>query len=393
MPRAEQHEDNIGVRLRALRERRGWSIRFVASRADINASTLSRLERGLRSSSNRFLLHDLAAALECSVVDITGQPYPASDAALERAHRGMTALRAALVEAAPDEPATEAEPVIPMPRLAELAALTESRYDAADSSGMVDLLAQTIPQQHAHGVAGDREAVRLLAQSAYAAESIFRSLGYPAESWIAAERCREAAEWLDEPVVVAIADCKRAASAAGCIGYRRGQTIAARAIDAVQPHLGQPDGLVALGMLHLNSSASSMGQQQTDTAVDHLTEAERIAERTGETTSWRLWFGPANVAVWRVGIEVDAGRPGPALELARKTTVSGLPAFRQATFYTDIARGLATDRRTHDRAVQALLTAERAAPQQMRSSPLARETARDLRDTARRLASGPRAGR
>lgn len=388
MPKGAAEDETIGARIAALRKRRGWSGRFLASRAGINASTLSRLERGLRSASNRYLLSDLAAALECSVVDITGQPYPAADAALERAHRGMTMLRSALVEASPDEPAATPGPLMPVPQLAELAALVESRYDAADSGGLVELLASTIPQQHAHGLSGDREAVRLLAQSTYAAESVFRSLGYPADSWIAAERCREAAEWLDEPVVVAIADCKRAASASGCIGYRRAQTIAGRAIDAVQPHLGEPDGLVALGMLHLNSASSAMGQHQTDTAVDHLSEAARIAARTGETTSWRLWFGPANVAVWRIGIEVDAGRPASALEVARKTSVSGLPAFRQATFYTDIARGLAADKRTHNRAVQSLLAAERAAPQQVRSSPLARETARDLRDTARREAGG-----
>lgn len=384
-----QNDESIGTRIRAMRERRGWSIRYVASRAGgMSPSTLSRIERGLRTANNRYLLSDLAAALECSVVDITGQPYTAIDRGLERAHRGVAKLRVALVDAAPDEPAREINAMLSMNQLMELGELVDSRYDAFDAAALVELLARTIPQLHVYGLGGDRRATGLLVRSTYAAESVLRSLGYPADSWIAAERCREVACWFDDPVVMAVGDYKRATAAGGCVGYRRAATIAGRAIDALRPHLGEQDALTVLGMLHLNAAGSAMGQHRPETATEHLAEAEQIAERTGETTSWRMWFGPANVGVWRVGIEVDAGRPGAAIEIARKTTVTVLPPFRQAAFYTDLARGLAADRRTHDRAVLALLAAERSAPQHVRSSPLARETARDLRDSSRRAAGG-----
>lgn len=42
MPTSAPVDDTIGARIAVLRERRGWSGRFLASRAGISASTLSR---------------------------------------------------------------------------------------------------------------------------------------------------------------------------------------------------------------------------------------------------------------------------------------------------------------------------------------------------------------
>lgn len=264
MPRGPAAAETIGARIAVLRERRGWSGRFLASRAGISASTLSRIERGERSANNRYLIQDLAAALECSVTDLTGQPYAPAD----------------------------------------------------------------------------RELVRSIA-------------------------------------------------AVRCVGYQRAGTVTNRAIDAIQPHLAEPGALSLLGTLHLTATHAAMGQHRPEQAFAHQAEAEAIAERTGETRSWRLPFGPANVNVWRMGLEIDAGRHGKAVEVAASTATLGeLPACRQSEFYLELARGLAGDRDGHDRAVRALLTAERLTPQKVRSSPSARETAHDLRESARRASVG-----
>ena len=65
----------IGARARTIRRRRGLSLDVVAGLAGISKPYLSVLERGQRGFNRRGLLEDLAAALGCSVVDLTGQPY------------------------------------------------------------------------------------------------------------------------------------------------------------------------------------------------------------------------------------------------------------------------------------------------------------------------------
>ncbi|MGH8904180.1 MAG: helix-turn-helix domain-containing protein, partial [Egibacteraceae bacterium] len=65
----------IGARARMIRRRRGLSLEVVAGLAGITAGYLSMLERGLRGFNRRGLIEDLADALGCSVVDLTGQPY------------------------------------------------------------------------------------------------------------------------------------------------------------------------------------------------------------------------------------------------------------------------------------------------------------------------------
>jgi hypothetical protein len=94
-------------------------------------------------------------------------------------------------------------------------------------------------------------------------------------------------------------------------------------------------------------------------------------------------FGPTNINFWRIAMEADGASPGRAVEIARTTNprLIGKPS-RQAAFYLDTARALARVRKGPE-ALRMLLTAERLAPQRMRS-PLVRETARGLLEQARR---------
>jgi transcriptional regulator with XRE-family HTH domain len=64
----------IGARARKIRRRRGLSLDVVAGLAGISKSYLGMLEHGQRGFNRRGLLDDLAAALGCSVVDLTEQP-------------------------------------------------------------------------------------------------------------------------------------------------------------------------------------------------------------------------------------------------------------------------------------------------------------------------------
>jgi transcriptional regulator with XRE-family HTH domain len=310
MTKGRPADDTIGQRIRELRTHRRWSVRHLASAAGISPSALSMIERGQRSANNRYLLADLAAALECPVTDLTGEPYAPADRQLETAHRRVSALRSVLVEAAPGYPPDDERQPAAMPAVESLYALAESRADDYDLAVTADVLTQVIPDIHAHAVGGDRRAAELLVRASFNAVSVFRTLGYPGDALFAAERCAEAARFYDDPVAIAVADAYRAMSSVRGVSHRVGRTIAERAVDGLTPHLQAPGALEILGILHLTAAYAAHGQRRADDAAGHLDEAERIAERTGNGRAWGYFTGPADVKVWRVGLEVDAGNPG-----------------------------------------------------------------------------------
>jgi hypothetical protein len=102
-----------------------------------------------------------------------------------------------------------------------------------------------------------------------------------------------------------------------------------------------------------------------------------------------LFFGPANVGIWRVSIEAGEGDPGRAVAIARETGPAAIPAgFRQVFYYADTARALAR-LGGHDReAIRFLLTAERIAPQHVHTSADIRSSALHLLQRSRRQAGG-----
>jgi transcriptional regulator with XRE-family HTH domain len=385
--RAVPVDSSIGERIKARRDMRDWSIRYAASRAGVAPSTWMRVEKG-ELRTDRYMIADFAAALECAVTDLTGQPHVPGDRQLETAHARVEGLWQALVEIAPDEPADRSAP--PIEALRDRFDLLDARRLRCDYAVVGDLLPSLLRDLHAaadgrHG----REAMVLLVDATNTARGMLRALVYLAEATFAAERCRQIAERLGEPVPLAVADWARSNAAAGGGSYRRSLTLASRAQDALQHHLGADDALAMAGMLHLSSALALLREQPHD-AFAHLAEAADLADRTGETGSWWMSFGPTNVGIWRMGALVDAGEAGKAVELASALRPAVLQsADRQATFYVELARALAdVPGRRDAEAVRALLTAERLAPQRVRAYTAARETARFLRSRAKREAGG-----
>jgi hypothetical protein len=333
------------------------------------------------------MLADIATALECSTADLTDQPSAHGDPDLVVAHARVLDILGVLMDTPLDEPA------IRHPRpLAQVEAeldLVRDLYRRCDYAAVTAYLAQLLADLHAHAMQGlDAErALRMLAYVTHATALVLRDLGYPTDSWIAAERCREIAEELEDPAAIGVAGFTRSIAAMGCTGHPRAATLASRASETIDSHMGEPEALQVAGMLHLCSALSLTGIKRHEDAAARLDEAGRLAGRTGETTSWDLFFGPTNVAFWRISLGVDAGDPGEAVDLALRTNPGQMPSQgRQVSFYTDTARGLARLRRDRE-ATRYLLTAERIAPQRVRSAPLVQETARGLRERVTRSAA------
>ncbi|AGL18530.1 helix-turn-helix domain-containing protein [Actinoplanes sp. N902-109] len=373
---------DIADRIRARRLLRGWSIRHAASRAGISHATWSRIERGLQAADNRFTLADIAAALECSPTDLAGIPTPAHDRAAVAAQAAVIGIREALVDLELPVPPAATD----VAALARTVALVDDLRQACDYAGAARLIPGLLRELPAATGGPDRaRALRLLCDVTFIASSVLRNLGHPAEAWLGAERCREVAEAADDPVLRGYAGYARAAAAAACGSFRRGRDLVDRATGALRPHTGRPGGLEILGSLLLIGAFVARGAD----GHGYAEEATAIAARTGETTTMGMYFGPANVGIWRIGIEADGGDPGRAAAIAHATNPATVPAgFRQVFYYADTARALARLRGRDREAIRCLLTAERLAPQHVHTSALVRETSRALLDRSRRAAGG-----
>jgi hypothetical protein len=258
-----------------------------------------------------------------------------------------------------------------------------------DYSGAVRLLPRVLRELHAHTVGNERlTALKVLTRTAEQASFIVRSLGYPGEAWLASDRAHDAAVESGDPVMLGLSawSLSHAATAAGA--YGRGLTVATRAADHLQAHMNAPAAIEMQGMLHLTCAFAATGAHEPAQVAARLDEAQALAERIDDTDTLGLMFGPTNVRLWRLSMEVDGGDPGRAVEIAKGTNPAlvNSPA-RRADFYTDTSRAL-TRIGKNDEAVRMVLTAERIAPQRVRTSRLVQETTRTLLDRAQRRAGG-----
>lgn len=385
MPRRTVPVDpSIGERIQARRNLRRWSIRHAASRAGIAHTTWSRIERG-ELRTDRYMVADIAAALECAVSDLTGQPYLPANRQLEAAHIAAERLWQQMMALPLDEPAAAGRP--PAGDLWREAELVRDLYARTDYAGTLGRLVDLVPMLHTAAHGPESAAALTAAVEVYGVGmGSLLNLGHPAYAWLAAQRCNEAAQRLGDPAALAVAAINRGRVSAHTGAYAAARSAVSRAADELDAHTEVPGVLDVLGFTHLARAHHSTGLHETGDAAEHLAEAATIATRTGETGSWDLQWGPRNVALWTISHQIDTGRAGDAVETAAGVEVAALPAVRQVYLYTDLARAL-TDVRRDDDAVRMLLTAERVAPQHTRSSAAARETARALLHQARRTSA------
>jgi transcriptional regulator with XRE-family HTH domain len=372
----------IGRRIRELRQWRGMEQAQVAGLAGLSQSYVSLLERGKRHVSERAVLERLAYALRVSplelvpdldllpedgtaetqsamatlgdllggwwigeVPDTTGRPLPEVLADLARFH---TARNSGGAEAAGDYP-TQVATLDPIIR---------------------DLLAAAADRQLR------REALAPLLTAYHVAGSISARLRIPGMPSLAADRMRQVAAELDDPVWDAV-------SRWGRVHFLSGTNRARQYELAVQVADQAPAARVETrGMANLTAALAAAAQGDGDLAETHLAEADAVADLLDTETS--LWpagimqFGRTNVGIFRVAIGVELGHGARVAEYASTVRTDTVSRGRQASFWVDYGRGLATERKTREEGVNALLRAEKLAAQQVRTNIWARETVTGL---------------
>jgi transcriptional regulator with XRE-family HTH domain len=386
----------IGLRVRTIRRRRGLSLDTAAGLAGISKPYLSMLERGERRFERRGLLEDLANALGCAVIDLTGEPYLPGDRAGAEAMATLPPISVALFDATlADVPDVPARPIEELTSLAQAAnaASAESRYSLAGRD-----LGALLTELHVHAVTGDsdtqRAALAALTEACFVAAGNARNLGNHDLSVHAARRGEDAARRLGDPALTAFAAMTSTSSLSRMGARHRAQQVATAGLAAIEPHADPasalPAAAEAAGMLHLSSAQMAAKDHNGDRARDHLREAADLAERTGERNELQFSFGPANVRAWSMSIAVELGEGADLAE--RITGTDGFDAHlvtadRRAALHFDLARGFAQAEGARDvESVRHLDIADRIAPQRIRHDPVAREVVAQLGARARRRA-------
>jgi transcriptional regulator with XRE-family HTH domain len=249
---------------------------------------------------------------------------------------------------------------------------------------------------------GDHQRVanRLLAETYQCVGFAMANTGRSDLAWIAADRGILAAQQSDDRLVVA-ASTRTLAHALLAMGrHDKAQQVAVTALTTLEPGLGSalPAHLSIYGALLQTSAVVAARRGDRPGANEFLAEAATIAARLGEDRNdfWTV-FGPTNVGIHRASVSVELGDAGRVIEQARAIDPSQLPSLeRRAHHLLDIAQGYGQGRKDHQ-ALDALLQAERLAPQEVHQQPVVhrlvvellhrerRTTKPQLRELARRV--------
>lgn len=380
MPRLE--EDHTGARIREQRKLARLTQKQLAARIPYSYSLLNQVECGARPASTDFVAA-VAHALRIDVTALTGQPY-VTELQQDRLAALVRPIREALdlYDLGPDT-AMRARPAGQLTAAAdELCAqvrATHLRNAATALPGVIAELTHTVWTAPTTGL------WQALASTYRTAHDVAVKLGYYDLSSVALDRMDWAAQRASDPCLAAVRQYMRA-----LVYFREGEyTIGQRLIGAGHRIVGQAEenreSLAVAGQLHLGASVIA-ARAHDNTAVDtHLAEAKALAARVGDASEvhW-LSFGPANVSMHQVSAEVELRHFDEALVQARELKLpASVATSRRAHFLIDRAR-TEMESGHSEAALKSLLEARRAAPEQTRYHPGARETISGLVHQARR---------
>lgn len=168
------------------------------------------------------------------------------------------------------------------------------------------------------------------------------------------------------------------------------EAVAVHAAEAIAPLMqaGDRTATALYGSLLLLAAVANVRQGPVWKARDRLRVVVPLAERTGECNIGWMAFGPTNVAMYAVSIEVEAGESAEALRLAEHVGYNASPSIeRRVAFLLEQAKGYEL-RRDYASSLLLVQAVHREAPEDIAYRPSARSLISTLVDRGR----GPVAG-
>ncbi|MEV0360521.1 helix-turn-helix transcriptional regulator [Nocardia sp. NPDC050697] len=383
---SENTASGVGQRVRGTRKLRGWTQQRLAQEVarysdSVSLSLIRQVEQGRLPASPSFTAA-CARALKVAPSDLYDDIYPRTTPDEQNMHAGIPEIRREL--AAYRLPPGDS-PIRPFADLArDVARASQLRHlvKLGDLGRLLPPLLHDLRAARYSATGSDEERIfGLLAETFAATSQAVYKLGYTDLSSLAVDRYEWAAARSGDELAVLVGDYQRAGELICVADFTAAEDLLATSRARLEDELHRGDGatLATYGNLHLKSALAAARSGKRDAADAHLEEARQIAARIGtDRDDYRLCFGPANVAIWSVGLAVElmdgteAVKRSESLRLPPET-----PRERVGHHYIDLARGhlLHGDRQ---RAFAALQTAKKVTPTQTRYHPMVRETVRTL---------------
>jgi transcriptional regulator with XRE-family HTH domain len=382
-------ENTTGRRIREIRVWRQMSLRACAELSGISHGYLGQLERGEKPLESRRTREALARTLRVSPADLGGGPYAPVDAVSNTAHEALDPIEGVLTAWRPGEVPDE-RPARPWAKVtADLRTLVDKLRPSSDYAAMGQLVPDLITDLLIYG--GDRQygryredAFKGLIGTYHATGRVTAALGSAHLSYLMSDRVMQAAELLGDPEWLGIATWTRAHYISSRSRTRQYQI----AVEAAELSGSR---LESRGMGHLTAALAAAAQGDADGARTHLGEADDMATKVGELSTWgegTMNFGRSNVGIWRVSLGVELGHGPGVAEVAQEVAWQAAPRSRQGAYWMDLGRGLIQSNKTREQGLRALLKAEELTPQQVRNNAFVRDAVTSMLTVARRDAGG-----
>ncbi|WP_459548827.1 helix-turn-helix domain-containing protein [Nocardia sp. X0981] len=361
----------------------------LADSAEVHPSLIRQLEQGKRQGASIASLHKIAKALDVDIADLVGKRYgiPSEDP-----DAGVVAIRRALnsvddlMEDGPERaPVTLHE----AQRAVDYAwgAYWNGRYETL-TTVLPPGLAQLRATAHTASSADIAPAHELLARMYWVTGCTLVHLGQADPAFTAIRSALTAAERGNDPLLSATLRGSVAWQLLVQGRYEESHKVALKAAASVEP-VGNvsEEHLAVYGSLVLQGATAAGRQQRARDALDIAAAAQEVASRLpGDTKHYECNFGPSQVVMQSVDVNVSSERYPEAIEAAKAMPGggAGLTRVSQARHLLDQAAAL-TRVGQHQRALDLLLTAERIGGRDwVRYQTLLKQVVRDLREKERR---------
>jgi transcriptional regulator with XRE-family HTH domain len=380
-------EIGIGERLKFYRQGRRKSQAALAGLAGVTEEYVSQIERGLKTPTIG-VVHQFARILGVRVSVLLGEPEMEQQSTI---HPVASEINRAMMSYGGNGDGAAVDLAALRERVAagwSIWQTSPNRYTEASAivPGLITDVQAAMWAFRSPGEAEKRrEVARVASDMWFLLRTFAKRIGRTDLSLLAADRGIAAAYEADDPLRIAAAQWNLGHILLAQSEPEAAEDAAVRAAEALRPRLDDGDDWVAMyGSLWLVAATAAVRQDDAWTARDRLREhALPAANAVGEGNVLWTVFGPTNVHLHAMSVEMESGEAGEGLRIADQIDVTNSPSLeRQTTFYLELAR-LHEQRRDDAGALIHLMNAETSGPEDLRYNLLARDLVRGLLKRAR----------
>ncbi|MGW4412962.1 helix-turn-helix domain-containing protein [Nonomuraea sp. NPDC004702] len=377
----------VGERLRFWRVKRQRKQAAVAGLCGITEEYLSQIERGLKIPSIP-VLQALAAELDVPLSALLSDEKP--ERSPSESPFVADGVVSALLGYAPTNPAPPVAPAQLRERVEAVWRIWQTSPKRFTEAGAVlpALIVDIENTMRAHrlttDIAARRDVLRTAADLYFMLRSYCRRAGRVDLSLMVADRASRAAENADDPLRLAAAKWNLGHVLLASGENEGAKQTAIGGIEALNALPESTDRVAMTGALELVAVVADARRKDWWRARERLFGSAALrAEQAGDGNIMWTVFGPTNVNLHALSIEMEAGEAAEALRVADQIDTTHLPSIeRRLTFLLEVAR--CYDQRREDPAVLVhLLDMEAIAPEDLARNIDAQEMIRRLRRRAR----------